>query len=245
MLLSPSYQRNVHGYVGRFAYQGVLDQTPASTSCPALFRWNGVPSNLPQLLSMLIPRDGPTVDIPLIRRGKKHIYMCWIWCGKSAFQLHCFHGTEYTVEVWKKSFPNTYFSYIHIFDNWYLQHQIISHFIWTVFRPFYPVNNIWAFFVVISRSICKSSPRTSLSTQWKSGRSLSQILILVFSGKVRTFTDQQKDALQLIPSHRLLVETDSPYLGPPRVSINSPVYIVSVARLVAEVGGDDLPMLLV
>jgi TatD DNase family protein len=91
------------------------------------------------------------------------------------FQLHCFHGTEYTVEVWRKSFPNTYFS---------------------------------------------------------------------FSGKVRTFTDQQKDALQLIPSHRLLVETDSPYLGPPGVSIYSPIYIVSVARLVAEVRGDDLPMLL-
>ena len=57
------------------------------------------------------------------------------------FQLHCFHGTEDTMEVWRKYFPNTYFS---------------------------------------------------------------------FSGKVRTFTHQQKDALQLVPSHRLLVETDSP-----------------------------------
>ena len=66
----------------------------------------------------------------------------------------------------------------------------------------------------------------------------------IFSGKIRTFTDQQKETLQLIHSHRLQVETDSPYLGPPWVRINSPVYIVSVARLVAEVGGDDLPMLL-
>jgi len=91
------------------------------------------------------------------------------------FQLHCFHGTEYTVEAWRKYFPNTYFS---------------------------------------------------------------------FSGMVRTFTDRQKEALQLVPSHRLLVETNSPYLGPPGVSINSHVYIGSVARLVAEVRGDDLPRFL-
>ena len=56
--------------------------------------------------------------------------------------------------------------------------------------------------------------------------------------------DQQNDALQLVPSHRLLVKTDSPYLGSPGVSINSPVYFGSVARLVAEVRGDDLPRLL-
>lgn len=47
-------------------------------------------------------------------------------------QLHCFHGTEYTVEAWRKYFPNTYFS---------------------------------------------------------------------FSGMVRTFTDRQKEALQIVPSH--------------------------------------------
>lgn len=55
-----------------------------------------------------------------------------------------------------------------------------------------------------------------------------------FTFLVSTFKSPQIAALRAVPLNRLLVETDSPYITPPGISINSPVYIGEVLKLVAE-----------
>lgn len=50
-----------------------------------------------------------------------------------------------------------------------------------------------------------------------------------------TFSKSQKKALKEIPPNRLLLETDSPYISPRGISINSPIYIGETAAIVARV----------
>ncbi|MGB0495557.1 MAG: TatD family hydrolase [Kangiellaceae bacterium] len=63
-----------------------------------------------------------------------------------------------------------------------------------------------------------------------------------FSGIV-TFNnaDKLRDTAKKIPLNRILVETDSPYLTPKpyRGKPNSPMYVADVAKLVAEIRGED------
>ena len=56
-----------------------------------------------------------------------------------------------------------------------------------------------------------------------------------FTALVRTFDENQKQALRKVPLNRLLIETDSPHLAPGRHRVNSPAYIGEVASLVAAV----------
>jgi TatD DNase family protein len=48
-----------------------------------------------------------------------------------------------------------------------------------------------------------------------------------------------RDVAQFVPSDRLLIETDSPYLAPVpfRGKTNSPAYVPYVAKLLAELRG--------
>ncbi len=63
-----------------------------------------------------------------------------------------------------------------------------------------------------------------------------------FSGIV-TFNnaDELRQTAKKIPLNRILVETDSPYLTPKpyRGKPNSPMYVADVAKLVAEIRGED------
>lgn len=63
-----------------------------------------------------------------------------------------------------------------------------------------------------------------------------------FSGIV-TFNnaDQLRETAKKIPLDRILVETDSPYLTPKpyRGKPNSPMYVTEIAKLVAEIRGED------
>jgi TatD DNase family protein len=63
-----------------------------------------------------------------------------------------------------------------------------------------------------------------------------------FSGIV-TFnnTEELRETAKRIPLNRILVETDSPYLTPKphRGKPNSPMYVADVAKLVAEIRGED------
>ncbi|MBU6164198.1 MAG: TatD family hydrolase [Actinomycetales bacterium] len=67
--------------------------------------------------------------------------------------------------------------------------------------------------------------------------------ILSFAGTV-TFKNapQLREALKLVPSHQLLVETDSPFLAPMphRGALNTPSQIPNILRFMAAERGDDL-----
>ena len=67
--------------------------------------------------------------------------------------------------------------------------------------------------------------------------------ILSFAGTV-TFKNapQLREALKLVPSHQLLVETDSPFLAPMphRGALNTPAQIPNILRFMAAERGDDL-----
>jgi TatD DNase family protein len=67
--------------------------------------------------------------------------------------------------------------------------------------------------------------------------------ILSFAGTV-TFKNapQLREALKLVPSNQLLVETDSPFLAPMphRGALNTPAQIPNILRFMAAERGDDL-----
>jgi TatD DNase family protein len=67
--------------------------------------------------------------------------------------------------------------------------------------------------------------------------------ILSFAGTV-TFKNapQLREALKLVPSNQLLVETDSPFLAPipHRGALNTPAQIPNILRFMAAERGDDL-----
>jgi TatD DNase family protein len=52
-------------------------------------------------------------------------------------------------------------------------------------------------------------------------------------------TEELQEAIRFVPSDRLLVETDSPYLAPVpfRGKPNEPAYVLEVAKKVAELRG--------
>ena len=60
-----------------------------------------------------------------------------------------------------------------------------------------------------------------------------------FTRTVEHFTADQQEALRHVPNDRLFVETDAPYFPRPPLSTSSPVQVVDVVRLVAEVRGVD------
>jgi len=51
---------------------------------------------------------------------------------------------------------------------------------------------------------------------------------------VDKFSEIQLQALKDIPSNRLLVETDAPYITPPGISTNSPIYIGDTVAKIAK-----------
>ena len=67
--------------------------------------------------------------------------------------------------------------------------------------------------------------------------------VLSFAGTV-TFKNapQLREAVKLVPSAQLLVETDSPFLAPMphRGSLNTPAQIPHIVRFIAQERGDDL-----
>ena len=67
--------------------------------------------------------------------------------------------------------------------------------------------------------------------------------VLSFAGTV-TFKNapQLREAIKLVPSAQLLVETDSPFLAPMphRGSLNTPAQIPHIVRFIAQERGDDL-----
>jgi TatD DNase family protein len=77
-------------------------------------------------------------------------------------------------------------------------------------------------------------------------RALEMGLHISFSGIV-TFPAARpiREAAQLVPDNRLLVETDAPFLAPVplRGRRNEPAYVVHTARRVAEVRGQDINQL--
>lgn len=54
------------------------------------------------------------------------------------------------------------------------------------------------------------------------------------------FDGKQRNALRAIPDDRLLVETDAPYITPPGISNNSPIYIGEVITEVASIRGQTV-----
>lgn len=72
---------------------------------------------------------------------------------------------------------------------------------------------------------------------------VSKGYILSFAGTV-TFKNapQLREALKLVPSNQLLVETDSPFLAPMphRGALNTPAQIPNILRFMAAERGDDL-----
>ena len=66
-----------------------------------------------------------------------------------------------------------------------------------------------------------------------------------FAGNVKYFTKGQKEGLQEVPDHRILVETDSPYMQvDSAVVCQMPQYIGDVAALVADIRGQATDKLL-
>ena len=73
-------------------------------------------------------------------------------------------------------------------------------------------------------------------------RALEMGLAVSFSGLVfRAGEETSRAVARLVPSDRLLVETDSPYLSPPGASRrrNEPQWVAITARWLAEQRGDD------
>ncbi len=73
-------------------------------------------------------------------------------------------------------------------------------------------------------------------------RSLELGLAISFSGLAfRAGEEATADVARLVPSNRLLVETDSPYLSPPGADRrrNEPRWVAVTARWLAEKRGDD------
>lgn len=62
-----------------------------------------------------------------------------------------------------------------------------------------------------------------------------------FSGMVTFKSWNNVDAVRAVPQHRLLIETDAPYLAPTpyRGKRNEPAYVCEVARKVAELRGEN------
>jgi Tat protein secretion system quality control protein TatD with DNase activity len=54
-----------------------------------------------------------------------------------------------------------------------------------------------------------------------------------FTGLVRTFDQQQVEALRSVPRDRILIETDSPYLSV-KSMLNTPAHIGEIAGVVAK-----------
>ena len=62
-----------------------------------------------------------------------------------------------------------------------------------------------------------------------------------FSGLVRNFNPEQIQALRVVPSDRLLLETDSPYLPLRReIRCNVPGYLGETAQVVARIRGESI-----
>ncbi|MES9883066.1 MAG: TatD family hydrolase [Sedimenticola sp.] len=66
-----------------------------------------------------------------------------------------------------------------------------------------------------------------------------------FTGLVKSFDDQQQEALRQVPADRLLVETDSPYLSASSShEVNTPAYLGEVADLVGRIRGESVATIL-
>ena len=66
-----------------------------------------------------------------------------------------------------------------------------------------------------------------------------------FTARVAAFTDAQLDALKYVPSDRILLETDSPYMPVDRNNeVNTPAYLGDVAKTVARCRGVSMRELL-
>ena len=66
-----------------------------------------------------------------------------------------------------------------------------------------------------------------------------------FSGLMRHFTREQKEALRIVPNTCLLFETDSPYLAAHKnVRKNHPYYLGEVVKLAAEIRQESVSALL-
>lgn len=66
-----------------------------------------------------------------------------------------------------------------------------------------------------------------------------------FTARVSSFNQQQIGGLQAVPSDRILVETDSPYMPvDKRNQFNTPSYIGDVAQAVSRLRGDSVEHLL-
>ena len=68
---------------------------------------------------------------------------------------------------------------------------------------------------------------------------------LSFTGVI-TFTDSYDESVRYVPSERLLIETDAPFVAPKpyRGKRNEPSYVIEVAKRLAELRGEDLSQIL-
>ncbi|CAA9302026.1 MAG: Uncharacterized metal-dependent hydrolase YcfH [uncultured Gemmatimonadetes bacterium] len=81
---------------------------------------------------------------------------------------------------------------------------------------------------------------------FSSGRALLEDALALgwyasFSGMVTFKKYDAADLLRMVPADRILVETDSPYLAPVphRGRTNEPAFVVSTARVAAQLRGED------
>ena len=58
-----------------------------------------------------------------------------------------------------------------------------------------------------------------------------------FTAMVGSFNEEQKEALRMLPSERLLLETDAPYFPLHGYSLSSPTFLGMTAQLVADIRG--------
>ncbi|XP_052077949.1 putative deoxyribonuclease TATDN2 [Mytilus californianus] len=60
-----------------------------------------------------------------------------------------------------------------------------------------------------------------------------------FGMGVHSFHTEQKDAVRMVPPHRILLESDAPYFPPPHARHGHPHYLFEVAKAVGEVRAES------